>query len=104
METYNCYYCDNILDYPNQIGLLYLGFPRCFVRFENNCESYFTDYDFWRENIATIDWLEPKESSNYTESEKEEVLQILWNFLCLQEEEEDRLFEENNGYEIDDDF
>lgn len=44
-------------------------------------------------------WLEPKESANYTEEEKEDVLVTLWNFLCLQEDEEERLFEENNGYE-----
>ena len=75
-----------------------------FVRFENNCDSYFSDYDYWRENLAIINWLEPKESATYTEEEKEDVLVTLWNFLCLQEEEEDRLFEENNGYEIDDDY
>ncbi len=26
-----CWYCDNIIDHPDQVGLLYLGFPRCFV-------------------------------------------------------------------------
>lgn len=26
-----CWYCDNIIDHPEQVGLLYLGFPRCFV-------------------------------------------------------------------------
>jgi hypothetical protein len=68
-----------------------------FVRFENNSESYFSDYDYWRKNLAVINWLEPKEVANYTEEEKEEVLVKLWNFLCMQEEEEERLFEE--GYE-----
>lgn len=96
IDTSNCYYCDNILEYPNQIGLLYLGFPRCFVRFENNSESYFSDYDFWRENLAVINWLEPKEAQLYSEQEKENVLITLWNFLCLQEDEEERLFEEND--------
>ena len=30
-EYTGCWYCDNILDYPGQIGLLHLGYPRCFV-------------------------------------------------------------------------
>lgn len=29
----SCWYCDNILDHDDQVGLLYLGFPRCFLEF-----------------------------------------------------------------------
>lgn len=92
----NCYICDNIIEYPTQTGLLYLGFPRVFVRFENNSESYFSDYDYWRENLAVINWLEPCEVANYSENEKEEVLIKLWNFLCLHEEEEENFFDLNS--------
>ena len=74
IDTFNCYYCDNLLDYPNQIGLLYLGLPRCFVRFESNIESYFSDYDYWRKHLAVINWLEPKEADEYSGNEKENVL------------------------------
>lgn len=42
----NCFYCDNLIAHPDIVGLLYLGFPRCFVLVRNK-DEYFgaRDYD-----------------------------------------------------------
>lgn len=37
-----CWYCDNIIDHPEQVGLLYLGFPRCFVLIPSIGDFYFS--------------------------------------------------------------
>lgn len=89
------YLCENILNHDGEIGLLHLDFPRCFVRFKDDMESYFSDYDFWKENLAFVNWLDPQ--YKYTDEEKEKVLINMWNFLCEQEMEEERRYE--NGYE-----
>lgn len=91
IDTENCFLCENLVNYPNKTGLLYLGFPRVFILYENTAESYFTDYDNFIKNIAVVNWLEPNESKYYSDKEKEEVLIKLWNFLCLEEEEEENL-------------
>lgn len=40
-----CWYCDNILEHPVQIGLLYLGFPRCFVLIPSSLTFQLTTYE-----------------------------------------------------------
>lgn len=91
-----CWYCDNIIDHPDQIGLLHLGFPRCFVLIPNSF-----DYDFYTFNDfllhAEINWLDPKEEQDPTE--QTEVLIKLWNFSIEQENEEERLAIENEDFD-----
>lgn len=88
-----CWYCDNIIDHPNQVGLLYLGFPRCFVLIPNSSEFYFSTFEEFIEGLCEINWLDPKDKG--TSSEQQEVLELLWNFSVEQEEEEERLYEED---------
>lgn len=83
-----CWYCDNILDHPDQIGLLYLGFPRCFVLIPNSFEfDFYTFDDFLLK--AEVNWLDPKEEREPDEETR--VLTLLWNFSVEQENEEERL-------------
>ena len=89
------YLCENILNHDGEIGLLHLHFPRCFVQFKDDMESYFTDYDFWKENLVYVNWLDPQ--YKYSQAEKEKVLINMWNFLCTQETEEER--RDENGIE-----
>lgn len=96
-----CWYCDNIIDHPDQVGLLYLGFPRCFVLIPNNTEFYFSTYEKFIDGLSQINWLDPKDMDNYTEAEKEEVLVTLWNFSIKAEEKEEDLYEQTNHYEDD---
>lgn len=85
------YLCDNILNHDGEIGLLHLDFPRCFIQFKYDIESYFSDYYFWKEKLASINWLDPQ--YNYTENEKEKVIIKMWNFMCEYEAEEERRYE-----------
>lgn len=59
----------------------------------------YSDYDEFRNNIADIQWLDPSEK--WSDEEKESTIIKLWNFSVEQEREEERLWEENNGYSDD---
>lgn len=91
-----CWYCDNIIDHPEQIGLLHLGFPRCFVLIPNTYEFEFSTYEEFRKGICEVNWLDPNDKGS--PQEQEEVLRLLWDFSIEQEEEEERRFIENGGY------
>lgn len=89
----NCWYCDNIVSHPEYVGLLYLGFPRCFILVRNQ-DVYFgsRDYDeFMNNSVVEVNWLDPND--RMTEEEKEAVLCKLWNFSVSQEDEEERISE-----------
>ena len=87
-----CWYCDNIIDYRHQIGLLHLGFPRCFVLMKSDADFYYCrDFEEWKTMIAEINWLDP--SDRGMRSEQEGVLETLWNFAIEQEAMEEALLE-----------
>lgn len=88
-EYAGCWYCDNIIDHPEQVGLLHLGFPRCFVLIPSSKEFYFSTFDEFLK-YARPNWLDP--SDRGTEKEQREVLERLWNFSVAQEEKEEELY------------
>lgn len=92
-----CWFCDNLVDFPDYVGLLYLGFPRCFVLFRESADLYFGTFESFKNGAAEINWLDPNDKG--TEAEREEVLRLLWNFSVEQEAEEDRLAEEREADE-----
>lgn len=86
-----CWYCDNIIEHPEQIGLLHLGFPRCFVLIPSCGDFYFSTFEEFLD-CSEINWLDP--SDKCSEEEKMNVLELLWSFSIEQEEEEERLASE----------
>lgn len=91
-----CWYCDNILDHPGKIGLLHLGFPRCFVLIPSSKDFQFSSFEeFILCKLVEVNWLDPSDKG--TKAEQEEVLKTLWNFCIEQEQEEERIYEENNS-------
>ena len=94
-----CWYCDNIIDHPEQVGLLHLGFPRCFVLIPNSKEFYFSTFDEFCHGISQINWFDPSDKG--TLEEQNRVLELLWNFSIEQEEKEDELFEDNEDFKKD---
>ncbi len=40
-----CWYCDNIIAPPEQVSLLHLGYPRCFVLVSNSEDFYFSTFE-----------------------------------------------------------
>ena len=69
-----CWYCDNIIDHPEQVGLLHLGFPRCFVLIPSSGDFYFATFESFLQ-MAQVNWLDPSDSG--TEREQREVLRLL---------------------------
>lgn len=90
-----CWYCDNIIDHPDQVGLLYLGFPRCFVLIPNSNEFYFSTFEEFLNGASQINWLDPNDKG--TPSDQKEVLTMLWNFSVEQEEKEEEIYENNKS-------
>ncbi len=85
-----CWYCDNIIDHPEQIGLLHLSFPRCFVLVPDNGVFQFSTFEqFMNNETVCINWLDPNDAG--TPKEQEYVLRLLWNFAIKQENLEDEL-------------
>lgn len=88
-EYTGCWYCDNIIDHPGQVGLLHLGYPRCFVLIPSSEEFYFSTFDSFLE-MAKVNWLDP--SDRGTPEEQRDVLILLWNFSVEQERKEEELY------------
>lgn len=85
-----CWYCDNIVAHPGYVGLLNMGFPRCFILIPDQGAFIYSTYDEFVKT-ARITWLEPME--RYSDNDKEEVITKLWNFAIKQEEKEDEIYE-----------
>jgi len=102
-EYRHCFYCDNILTEPHQVGLLHLDFPRCFVQIPDDERFYFSTFEEFekgRENgLVKINWLDGL-NDGCTDMERREVLRKLWNFSILQKQEEEN-WGEINGINFD---
>lgn len=91
------WYCDNVVSHKGQIGLLRMDFPRVFILIRDSSELM-CDFEHFCNNVAEVNFLPhtDREDANI-----EEILIDAWNFLSLEEEEEENLYELNNGYDID---
>lgn len=95
-EAYSSWwYCENILCHEGQIALMRMDFPRVFVLIRDYSEACFCTYEDFAEHIAEVNFLDPKDRDN---SDLEEILTDAWNFLALTEREEERLYNDNDGY------
>lgn len=82
--------CDNLVNHPGQLGLLHMGFPRVFILLRNG-DDIFADFKEFRDGLAEINFIDPSEREG---ADTDELLRQAYNFLILQDEEEDRLAEE----------
>lgn len=90
IKDYNsCWYCDNIVDHPEQIGLLHLDFPRCFVLVPNSYAFNMSSVEDFKNDFCKINWLDPSE--HVSEQIRNKVLDRLWNFMVTQENKEENL-------------
>ena len=71
-----------------------MDFPRVFILIRDYGESYFASFDEFKQHIAEVNFLDPKEREK---SDLDEILIEAWNFLALFEEEEENQYEANNG-------
>ena len=53
----SCWVCDNIVDHQEQIGLLHLDFPRCFILIPDNTAFQMECADDFHKEYCQINWL-----------------------------------------------
>ena len=90
--------CENIVHHAGQVALLRMDFPQVFVLIRDYGESYFASFDEFKQHIAEVNFLDPKEREK---SDLDDLLTEAWNFLALTEEEEERQYNLNNQYQDD---
>lgn len=81
------WFCENIVNHAGQIGLLRMDFPRVFILIRDYEEAYFADFDDFKNGIAEVNFFDPSDRDT---ADVEGILIDAWNFLSLEEEEEDR--------------
>ena len=87
-DSEHWWYCDNIVNHPGEVGLLRMDFPRVFVLIRDEADSYFISFEEFRDHVAEVNFFTPSERE---EADIEAILIEAWNFMSLQEEEEERL-------------
>lgn len=93
-DFHGYYISENILLYPEQLAIVKLTYPRLFVRF-NYGESFFANYKDWKANLTVQEWIDGEKPND---DEVDYILTECWNFLCLDERENEKL---NNEMEDD---
>ena len=88
------WFCENIVNHAGQIGLLRMDFPRVFILIRDYEEAYFADFDDFKNGIAEVNFFDPSDRDT---ADVESILIDAWNFLSLEEEEEDRQAEMMEG-------
>lgn len=98
-QTRSWWYCENIVNHPDQVGFLRMDFPQVFILLRHVDEDYFCDFEAFKTRVAEINFFNPRDRQN---ADIDAILTEAWNFWALTEEEEDRLYEENDRYMEDD--
>lgn len=93
------WFCENIVSHNGEIGLLRMDFPRVFVLIRDYAEAYPCEFEDFKEHIAEVNFFTPSERAD---ADIDSILTEAWNFLALEEEAEDRMAEECDGYRDED--
>ena len=96
-ETYNWWYCDNIVhpDMQGTIALLHLGEPNVIILFRDSSEYQTASFESWIEGVADLQFLYPEERQRFN---TDEILRQAWNFASLQEAKEEELFSKEEDF------
>lgn len=88
----NWWVCDNIVHpaHRKQLGLLSLNEPQVFILLRYG-DDIFADFEDFKNKLAEVNFLRPADRAN---ADLEQILTDAYNFLLLQDMEEDRLSEE----------
>lgn len=93
------WYCENLVNHRGMVALLRMDFPRVFVLMRDYSVAYFEDFDNWKSQIVELNFLDPEERET---ADIEGILIDAWNFLSLQEEADEALYEELRAEEDED--
>lgn len=98
-RTHAWWFCENIIDHDGQAGLLHMGFPRLFILMRDYGTAYWSNFQAWKNGIVEITFMENADKEDTTQERLEELLIDAWNFLTLEEEEEERQADGNESDE-----
>lgn len=98
-RTHAWWYCDNIIDHAGQVGLLHMGFPRIFILMRDYDTAYWAGFDKWKQSLIEVTFMEKSDKESTTTEELDKLLVDAWNFLVLEEEEEERQAIEAEEYD-----
>lgn len=86
--TKNWWYCDNIIHehHEGQFALLKMDFPQCFILIRDDAAGMYANWAEFKE-IAEVNFFNP---SDRQKADLERILVDAYNFMRLQEEENER--------------
>lgn len=85
------WFCENIVNHPGQVALLRMDFPQVFLLIRDYDEAYFATFEEFKAGIAEVNFFNPSDRET---ADLNDILIDAWNFLSLEEEEEDRQAEQ----------
>lgn len=85
------WFCENIVNHPGQVALLRMDFPQVFLLIRDYDEAYFATFEEFKDGIAEVNFFNPSDRDT---ADLNDILIDAWNFLSLEEEEEDRQAEQ----------
>jgi hypothetical protein len=91
-RTLNWWVCDNIVHpiHDGQIGLLSLNEPQVFILLRDG-DQVFYGYEDFKNNLAELNFLRPSDRAT---ADIEAILTDAYNFLVLQDREEECRYDE----------
>lgn len=91
------WFCENLVNHKGMVGLLRLDFPRVFILMRDYSVAYFASYEKWRDEIVEMNFLDPKDREG---ADLDEILIDAWNFLALEEEADEEMYNELNDEDL----
>lgn len=100
-DSAHWWYCDNIVSdlHRGQLGLLRMKFPQVFILIRDE-DDLFCSYEDFRDHIAEVNFFNHNDEKSLSPQQREGIIIEAWNFLSLQEEEEERLAIEREEEEL----
>ena len=99
-RTLNWWICDNIVHpaHDKHLGILSLNEPQVFILLRNG-DDIFASFEDFKNKLSEVNFLRPADRKS---ADIEEILIDAYNFLVLQEREEDRRYENmmNDDYRL----
>lgn len=86
-ESASWWQCDNLVNHYGTIGLLHTDYPQVFITIPDN-EAYLVEFEDFVKS-AELNYLNCLDT--LSDEAIEELMRQAWNFLSLQEDEEERL-------------
>lgn len=89
-RTDSWWFCENLVNHEGMVGLLRLDFPRVFILMRDYSYTMYASYEDWVSQLIEVNFLDPKDREG---ADLDSVLTEAWNFMALQEDADEALYE-----------